>query len=517
MVVIGGKKMERIKKLFTVALTLVMVFGITTGNTNALETLKVTSIVANTYVGDGQREVSSFDITVNDISLIDGLTAEDFDITGNVSSVPLDLNGQGVTEYEDDEISLSIAGNKITINAKAFNYGIDTWKVTCTKDAALSFSKSNVTALNTRTLDDAIRGTFTYAGLTREYALYLPKNSDGSTMKNVPLVVWNHGGGEYAGKLENALVANRGLTAWSEAGYDTAVLEIQVSNPNYSYFAAFDESKKSLIDQNNALQAALIKKLISEGTVDQNRVYVTGASSGGGATMRFVMQYPELFAGAIAGCSMDPIVWVHWNSQDSYAQIVANFEAAFQGQVYTWDEEKNMMIAKDVDTEALINLPIYFTHAQNDGTCSANSSKAMYEALNNLGAKDNQIKIWTDGEMADDGLAGPLLHWSWVKIFNHNEEGTPMNWLFKQTKEVVVEPSEPDTPNEPDTPSASDTPNQSESPEQITNSNVIQSALPDKTKKSVKTGDDSAVVLMIMTTVISLLGIRVVLKRKIYE
>ena len=28
-------------------------------------------------------------------------------------------------------------------------------------------------------------------------------------MKNVPLVVWNHGGGEYAGQLENTLVANR--------------------------------------------------------------------------------------------------------------------------------------------------------------------------------------------------------------------------------------------------------------------------------------------------------------------
>ena len=46
-------------------------------------------------------------------------------------------------------------------------------------------------------------------------------------MKNVPLVVWNHGGGEYAGQLENTLVANRGLTAWVEAGYNTAVLQIQ--------------------------------------------------------------------------------------------------------------------------------------------------------------------------------------------------------------------------------------------------------------------------------------------------
>ena len=58
-----------------------------------------------------------------------------------------------------------------------------------------------------------------------------------------------------------------------------------------------------------------------------------------------------------------------------------------------------MMVSKQVDTASLVELPIYFTHAQNDTTCNVNSSKAMYEALNNLGAKNNhlqsgQIKKW---------------------------------------------------------------------------------------------------------------------------
>ena len=343
-------------------------------------------------------------------------------------------------------------------------------------------------------MDDAIRGTFTYAGLTREYALYLPKNSDGTNMKNVPLVVWNHGGGEYAGQLENTLVANRGLTAWVEAGYNTAVLQIQVSNPNYSYGTAFDEDKKSLIDQNNALQAALIKKLIAEGTVDQNRVYVTGASSGGGATMRFIMQYPELFAGAIACCSMDPIVWVHYNYQDSYEQIVENFETAFQGQVYTWDETKEMMVSKQVDTASLVELPIYFTHAQNDTTCNVNSSKAMYEALNNLGAKNNHLTIWSNQEMADEGIAEGLLHWSWVKVLNHNEEGSPMNWLFKQTnasENIPVEKEE-------------------------SNNSKTETTASEEAKKAVKTGDDSTVELMAMMTGLSLLAGTVVLSKKYY-
>ena len=48
---------------------------------------------------------------------------------------------------------------------------------------------------------------------------------------------------------------------------------------------------------------------------------------------------------------MDPIVWVHYNYQDSYEQIVENFETAFQGQVYTWDETKEMMEGRRELTE----------------------------------------------------------------------------------------------------------------------------------------------------------------------
>lgn len=486
--------MKRLKKLVIVVMTLIIAIGIGAIGVNAAN-LQITSIVANTYVGDGQREVSSFEITVNDINLVTDLNAEDFDITGNFSTIPLDLNGKNVSEYENDEISLSISENTITLSVKPFNYSRQ-WSVEC-NESALSFDYNDVTTLKTRTLDDALRGTFTYAGLTREYALYLPKNADGSAKQKVPLVVWNHGGGEYAGQLENTLVANRGLTAWSEAGNETAVLQIQVANQNYSYGAAFDEAKKSLIDQNNALQAALIKELISEGTVDADRIYVTGASSGGGATMRFVMQYPELFAGAIACCSMDPIVWVHWNNQDSYEKIVQNFETAFQGQVYTWDEDSNKMVTKDVDTEKLLELPIYFTHAQNDSTCSVNSSKAMYEALNNLGAKNNHLTIWSDAEMAEAGLAGPLLHWSWVKIFNSNEEGSPMNWLFKQTNALPQEPQQPQIP---------------EKTEKLDDIQVLDNS----PSKSVKTGDDMAVELMVIVMTLSLLaGVTLVNKKYI--
>ena len=101
--------MRKIKKLFAMMMTLVMTLGIITTNISAIEELKVTSIVANTYVGDGQREVSSFEITVNDINLVNDLKAEDFDITNNVSSVPYDVATNALADdYLDDGISLEI-------------------------------------------------------------------------------------------------------------------------------------------------------------------------------------------------------------------------------------------------------------------------------------------------------------------------------------------------------------------------------------------------------------------------
>lgn len=413
------------------------------------ESSLIDKVTAYTRVGDGQREVLRLEATVTDPSVLAGLSASDFDIVNNVSTIPLDKEtGAFVDDYEDDGLKVSVVnGGTLQFEMTPFNYKGDQysqtagkWEVVCEKVPGLSFTSEDVDDVVTKTIDDVTIGEFTYAGLTRKYALYLPRSASGPT----PLVVWNHGGGEYGISIEDTIVANRGITAWPEAGYETAVLMIQVSNPNYSYGAANDPARQSLIDQNNALQAALIRQLIAEGAVDENRVYVTGASSGGGATMRFLMQYPEMFAGAIACCSMDPIVSIHYQSgcRDDHETIVSKLEDAFQGDVFTWDETAQKMVTKKVDTKALLNVPVYFTHAENDPTCRSESSKAMYEAMNNLGDTNNNIVIWSDEEMKEagigNGMGNGLLHWSWVKVFNDNSEGSPMNWLFKQVKQPTA-------------------------------------------------------------------------------
>lgn len=409
------------------------------------ETPLITSLTAYTRVGAGDREVYAFEMKVSDPQAIAELKAEDFDILNNGTCLIGTADNEIGKRYEDDGIVLSIEGDTLTMEVTPFryagiyeaNFSVTPWEAVCTNEA-LSFKAADVTDLKTQTVDDAYIGEYTAAGLTRKYALYVPKDENGEPKTDLPLVIWNHGGGEYNVDIMQSLVANRGFTAWNEEGYECAVLMIQVANPNYSYRTAANETKKMLIDQNNALQAALVRDLIADGTVNADRVYVTGASSGGGATMRFLMQYPEMFAGAIAMCSMDPIVEVHQNRTDTHEQIVAKFEDAWKGNVYTWDEETSSMVAKSVNTRALLNVPIYYTHAADDTTCKVESSKAMFESMENLGDTNNELFVFSKEEMAESGIyniaGGGLYHWSWVKVLSETEEGTAVYKMFQQVR-----------------------------------------------------------------------------------
>ena len=434
-------------------------------------------INAQTRIGDGQREAVSFEIVVKNYDAVKDLTAADFNIINNTPTTIFDPQTDTVwPEYADDEIQVTVSktadGNGlILLSAKPFRYlgkmeadlSSSPWKVECLANPYLSFTSEEVTNVATRYVDDAIRGTWTNGDITREYILYLPKDAEGNTVSNAPLVLWNHGGGEYSLDIMDTIAANKGFTGWIDQ-QPTAVLMFQIANPNYSYFTGTDapdyygnmpedrEARRDLIDENNALQASFIRHLISTGAVDGSRIYITGASSGGGASMRFLMQNPDLAAAALVDCAMDPIIWVHFNDSATLDQLTAGFENAFQGEVKVWDEEQGKLVSVKVDTDALINVPITFVHAEKDGTCSVRSSQAMYAALNNLGAKDNHLKIWSNEEMEEAGISadafgGALLHWSWVPMIN-NRDGL-VDWLFAQSKPSPEPEPQPDPKPQP--------------------------------------------------------------------
>ena len=388
-----------------------------------------------TRVGDNGLLVDAIEITVKDGRSLKGLTAADFDLVNNVCGTFIDPEtGQAPADYTDDQLTVTRKKNVLRIEAKPFNINGKTgerfrripWELQCAVDTALNVRGDRISGeRHIAVLDDCIKGSFTFAGLTREYMLYLPKDEQGNVIPNVPLMVWQIGGGEYNRDMMTVATANRCLVSLATEGIPCAALVFAIANPNYSYSASLYPEKIELIDRNNALQMAFIDTLIAEGKVD-----CAGASSGGGCTMRFMMQFPDRFRAAIPCCAMDPIVPIHQVEEKYEGQFADDITTAFQGQVYKWNGSD--MALADIDTKAFVNLPMYFVHAASDRTCKVASTYAYFEARKRLGATQDQMKIYTDEEMAAYGIPPMIAHFSWVPLLDDYSDGSPMRWMLAQ-------------------------------------------------------------------------------------
>ena len=391
----------------------------------------------HTIVGDNGLLADAIEITVKDGRSLKGLTAADFDLVNNVCGTFIDPEtGQAPADYTDDQITVTRNKNVLRIEAKPFNVNGKTgerfrripWELHCTADSALNLRGDGQFERHIAILDDCIKGSFTFAGLTREYMLYLPKDEKGNVIPNVPLMVWQIGGGEYDRDLMTVATANRCLVSLATEGIPCAALVFAIANPNYSYSASLFPEKIELIDRNNALQMAFIDTLIEEGKVDGNKLYCAGASSGGGCTMRFMMQFPDRFAAAIPCCAMDPIVPIHMVQEKYEGQFADDITQAFQGQVYKWNGSD--MAPADIDTKAFVDLPMYFVHAASDRTCKVASTYSYFEARKRLGATQDQMKIYSDEEMASYGIPTMIAHFSWVPLLDDYSDGSPMRWML---------------------------------------------------------------------------------------
>ena len=401
---------------------------------------EVEKVEIHTEVGDFGMLVNTIEITVSNPRSIKGLTAADFDLVNNVPGGFMNpATGKVYEEYEDDGIVVSTQNNVLRIEATPFSKAgrredfrnIIPWELHCTIDSALNVKPDQVVAEHIDVLDDCIKGSFTFAGLTREYMLHLPKDKDGNVIPNVPLMVWQIGGGEYDKDLMTVATANRCLVSLAKEGIPCAALVFALANPNYTYSASLYPEKIELIDRNNALQMAFIDQLIAEGKVDGSKLFCAGASSGGGCTMRFMMQFADRFKAAIPCCAMDPIVPIHKVDEKYPGQYADDVEKVWKGKcVYKWNGTDMQLSTMNI--EAFVNLPMYFAHAESDQTCKVASTYAYTEARKRLGAKNDQMIIYSDEDLAKWNVPAMLSHFSWVPLLQDYSEGKPMNWLVKQ-------------------------------------------------------------------------------------
>ena len=152
---------------------------------------EVEKIEICTEVGDFGMLVNAIEITVNNPRSIKGLTAADFDLVNNVPGGYMNpATGKMYEEYEDDGIVVSTDKNVLRIEATPFSKAgrredfrnIIPWELHCAIDSALNVTPDMVAGEKIDVLDDCIKGSFTFAGLTREYMLHLPKDKDGNVI-----------------------------------------------------------------------------------------------------------------------------------------------------------------------------------------------------------------------------------------------------------------------------------------------------------------------------------------------
>ncbi|MDR2670758.1 MAG: glycoside hydrolase family 3 C-terminal domain-containing protein [Oscillospiraceae bacterium] len=246
----------------------------------------------------------------------------------------------------------------------------------------------------------------------QRYRMYTPEEAQDG--KPLPLVVFNHGAGETYGTAASGTVNNEGAQLFANMGGVG-----WVKNAPASYVLV---PQRSFSSYSRDGVVAFIKDLIARGLVDGNRVYVSGASAGGQETHNYLLEYPDLWAGAIPICPAS-------GSSITAARLAT-----------------------------ITHIPIWYIHADDDRTVAQPNSLTPYERLLSLNAKDARRTSFPGvfgTEVPNDdypGAAGkpgegyyPDGHWSWVMVLNNEfveNGGIPgstqgvaiMDWLFAQRK-----------------------------------------------------------------------------------
>ena len=366
------------------------------------------------HISDNGILVDAIVYTFPDGEAPGALTAQDFEVIlgdQHLKITALEKNSGLMTLTPDP---FFFDGRDLYENGR---FSHDDFLVSCSNEV-FNFDKKHCN-LEVKTLDGFVQNTYTGSnGITLPYWLYLPGEN------SVPLMVWEHGGGEVLDtSYEGAnITKNRGATCWIEDGPTTAVLSVQYPT-NYPFGISTQPEILATMQAYNDVKAELIQSLIGKGKIDENRIYISGASSGGGAVLRFLMDYPDLFAAALPICAKDTIV-----------PISEPYGLAFK-MVGSLDLEEEVLegLRQDVrdtlETVDITDVPIWFVHAEMDPVCTRYTSTLVYEVLEEQGATDNRITLYDQATM-EAGGAG-FLHASWILAFN--DQGI-IDWLYSQHK-----------------------------------------------------------------------------------
>jgi len=196
------------------------------------------------------------------------------------------------------------------------------------------------------------------------YLLYLPENYN--TSENFPLLLFLHGAGERGDDLEKVKV--HGPPKLIAGGKNFPFIVVSPQCPENQWWSS------EVLD-------ALLKDIVDNYNVDEDRIYVTGLSMGGFGTWELAIKYPNRFAAIAPICGG------------------GNFHLA----------------------DVLKDLPIWVFHGAKDNVVPLKSSQEMVDALEKVGG-NVKFTIYP--------MAG---HDSWTETYNNPEL---YEWFLKQKRKT---------------------------------------------------------------------------------
>lgn len=377
------------KKKVSAILAFSMLFALLFANTVLAEetaetpdTSIVESVVVNTTVTIAGQYPETMEVTVTDASALEGLTAEDFTLAGQATGwmTPLHDFTATISDISVNENVLTLA---ITDFADKFFY-VDNFTVTCTKNDNLSFTDEKVAEITTPIADE-FEQIQAENGLT--YNLYTPAETEAQ-----PLVIAFHGFLD-----DDNLLQNRLATAWADPE-NQAERPCYVMAPVMGGYAYYNGASR---DATYVKVYEEVQKMIDEGKVDPNQIYVVGKSFGGRAVYEFLAKYPELPAGAIAMCG----------AMESF-------------------------FSDEIAFENLVDIPLWIAHATTDSTVNVEDSRNVYNTLVELGSTVVHYTEYSDEEMVAAGVTTAMGNHSMEAVVLEDE--AYMEWLFAQPEPVEL-------------------------------------------------------------------------------
>ena len=251
-------------------------------------------------------------------------------------------------------------------------------------------------------------------GITVKYNLFVPKNYDKT--KSYPLVMFIHDAGVTSTDTEATLVQGLGAVIWATPA-EQAKHECFVLAPQFSTQIVNDQSE-TVADLDATVN--LINALVSQYSIDTNRIYATGQSGGCMSSIFLNINYPDLFAASflVAG-QWDPTVVAPLAKDKLWIVVSAGDVKAFPG----------MNAITAVMEKEGANVSREMWNGQSTATEFAFLVSKMVAKGNPINYTVFQRGTVVPAGMNDDGGSNHICTWR----IAYTIEGI-RDWLFRQSK-----------------------------------------------------------------------------------